>query len=217
MIRVAGRFFDLRRTYDSEESSGEQASSGAPESSGIVVPPGAAICISAASAFIFLWLGLSQSLMSAGDFATSFSLYPWDSVCEEQLMYYSKSEEEMGEHIDHILRVDPFSSAAWRMQAFRSSSYGDYDTMTESVARYLSIRKYDMEAYSDMIVLLDKTAKRIKKDDPGSAKVLADNIVAILDMIEKTKNATSPLAYKLRDLPEFALSEEAEEIVEMYK
>ncbi len=202
MIRIDGRNSDRRRTYDSEGTSGS---------------PLISIITLSAFTIIYLWLALSQALFSAGDFGTSFSLYPWDSVCEEQQMYYSSSEEEMGEHIEHILSMDPYNTGALRMQAFRASSYGDYDIMTESIERYLSIRKYDMEAHSDMIMLLYETAERIEKDDPQNAGMLRDYILQIQILIEKTKNATSPLAYKLRDKPDFTLSEEANDVVEKIK
>ncbi len=163
---------------------------------------------------IYIWLGSAQAIMSAGDFKTSFLLYPWDSVCEEQLMYYSQSEEEMGYHIDHILSTDPYSSSAWRMQAFRASSFGDYDVMIDSIDKYLSLRKYDMEAHSDMIVLLDETAKRIENEGDGqNAALLSEHINVVLDQIEATRQSTSKLAYKLRDKPDFTLSDEANVIV----
>ncbi|MCR5097490.1 MAG: O-antigen ligase family protein [Lachnospiraceae bacterium] len=204
--RVGGRFSGRRRPHDPEGSSGIQ------------IPSAIAISISAVFTAVFLWLGLVQGLMSAGDFRASFSLYPWDSVCEEQLMYYSQSEDEMGEHIDHILYLDPYSSSAWRMQAFRSSSYGDYELMIDSIDRYLLLRKYDMEAHSDMIVLLAQTADRIEKEgDKVDAKLLREHIRWVAEFIADTEKNTSSLAYRLRDLPEFTLSDEANEIVEMYK
>ena len=221
MIRVAGRFFDLRRTYDSAGSSGEPGSSvaagspgepgssvaagssGEPGSSGVLVAPAPAIALLATLMAVYLWLGLAQSLVSAGAFREALSLYPWDTVSEEMVMYYSSSDDEIAKHMDHILSIDPYSADTWRLMAFRASSYGEYDTMIDAMDRYLSIRKYDKEAYDDMTELLRLTADRLEEEnDIKNAGLLRDHISVVEAMKEDVKAHTSPLAYKLRDLPE---------------
>ena len=87
--------------------------------------------------------------------------------------------------------------------AFRASSYGEYDKMIDAMDRYLSIRKYDKEAYDDMTELLRLTADRLEEEnDIKNAGLLMDHISVVEAMKEDVKAHTSPLAYKLRDLPE---------------
>ena len=215
MIRVDGRFFARRRTYDSAGSSGEPGSSGKPAlsgpagssgkpgSSGVQLAPGPAIAVLAALMAVYLWLGLAQSLASAGAYFDAFSLYPWDTVSEEMVMYYSSDDEEIGRHMEHILSIDPYSADTWRLMAFRASSYGEYDTMMDAMDRYLSIKKYDKKAYDDMTELLRITSDRLKEEnDSKNAERLRDHISVVESMKEDVKSNTSPLAYRLRDLPE---------------
>ena len=166
-------------------------------SSKVVMP------VAAVAALLFVWTGTSQALLSAGEQAASFYIYPWDSVCEEQLMYMTDDEDEKLWHVEHILDMDPCSAGAWRTRAYIASSYRDYEAMAGAMDEFLALKKYDKTAYDDMKELCDAAADRLEKE---GYKDDADIIRGYKDDIEAKKEDvlthTDPIAYRLKDKPE---------------
>ena len=175
-----------------------------------ILDPAVTAVASAVFAVVFLVMGTSQAALSAGAMGLSYMLYPWDSVAEEAIMYSVPDDETRAYHMERILSYDPYCANAWRLLAFRSASFGDYEGVVYATERYLELRRYDMEAYSDMVVMLGKVMDR---DPDGATDILKDELLHITERLSAMEETTSPLAYRLRDLPDFTLSADAEALL----
>ena len=164
-----------------------------------------------ALSLVYVVIASSQAALSAGNMGLSYTLYPWDSVCEGNIMYSTPDDETRAYHMNRIIGYDPYCANAWRLMAFRSSAFGDYETMVTATERYLDLRRYDMEAYSDMVVMLDTVKSNIS--DTSGIKLIDDELLNIKNRLSEMEKTTSPLAYRLRDKPDFSLTPEAEKII----
>ena len=120
----------------------------------------------------------------------------------ESVLDRVSSAEETEAIVKDILKVNKYSSKAWRYQAYVDTAKGDYDSAIDCIDKALSLNKYNVDMYKAFdALLLDMYAAT---DD----EAMSDRILAARDALPKRlaelEKDTSSLAYRLKDKPEFA-------------
>lgn len=122
-----------------------------------------------------------------------------DILCSEDIDIYSACElaGEICQRNDCVV-------AALQALAMEAGAAGDYAEAVECYDRAISLRPYDVELYGEydsfLISLMDEAAAR--KDLEGYG-LLSDRYNSLPDTLRLKEETTSPLAYKIIDVPVF--------------
>lgn len=153
---------------------------------------------------------LSGILFFFGKWSAADAIYPWNSRAKEALMLESTEEETAEELADEILKLNPYSYAAYNIKAVVALSEGNYEEMLQNKRKAVEITRYNIAEYEDYVVLLSKAIA----NSPGDEMQYIEELDRVTEMLKKTEAQTHPLAYEIQDKPQFTLGEEYQEYIE---
>lgn len=144
-----------------------------------------------------------------GDYARAVKWWPGYTMAQVNLLTQCESAEDLREQAEQIIERNPDIAAAYN--ALAEAAFADSDV--ENYIRYKleAIRRapYQYEYYTDYIDKLSFAAlKYLDAGDRASAVICIRRIERVPDMLEEVRDKTSPLAWKIRDIPTVDLSEE---------
>ncbi len=169
---------------------------------------------SIAVSVIALYLGAGMIPRYLGRADISSALLPF--YTESNTEFLSKETDiEKAEMLAHrIRRQNSYVPEVYDVLALAAYAEGDYEAMSEYKKHSLHLQKYNLEAYEKYLMLLSQAISI------ESGKNNADNVVYLLrcvtevpQILEAVEVETAPLAYKIRDIPEFELSKELQEYI----
>lgn len=137
-----------------------------------------------------------------GDYETALSFFP--DCTEAQLGQMAKAETagEATALADGILEHNSYLAEAYDYKAYAAAMEGDYTAACEYKDRVIGLKRYDVTAYQSYDALLEDMLKQCAGDAEAEA-YLAAKKEELPGRLGALKEVTSPLAFKIRDVPEF--------------
>ena len=89
---------------------------------------------------------------------------------------------------------------AWDCKLSAAAGRGDYMTMARAKYQYLRLNPYRAEAYQDFASLLEGLSDSLTPAERAECASLA---ALALDRLEEVRAATSPLAYRIQERPDW--------------
>lgn len=95
---------------------------------------------------------------------------------------------------------------------------GDYLKMAEYKKKSIKLQKYNMDAYERYVVLLSGAIETvIANGDTQTLQTLMQYVVDVDTRRKEVEKETDALAYLIRDLPKFTMTEEVEDYIVQVK
>lgn len=104
---------------------------------------------------------------------------------------------------DRMISQTDYSAAAWAGKYAAAERRQDMEKMTEAAFRRLLLKRYEKAKWERFAALLETTAETA--ENPALA---AEYAGAAADVLRRTIENTSPLAWRIADQPDFGFSEE---------
>ena len=130
----------------------------------------------------------------------------------------SSTKEEMADYAEKILAKNPDSSLANRAKARTFYADGDFGNMIPCKEKAIAYAKYSLDEYLDYFDMLAVGISLYTQNgDQESADYCREKLLEIPDMLEKVKEGTSSLGWKIKDQPELELPKEYKEQLSLLK
>lgn len=143
-----------------------------------------------------------QALFShIGLYEKALGMYSYDTPAKEALLQKENNKDAAVELAKEILVINSYSADSYNVLAYGALMDGHYKKAIDYKYKVVEIKKYNMTEYTDFMEMLDIIRQ---SDDSEQTKTLCQSgYNKIEQLMKETKDNTSPLAYKLRDKPEF--------------
>lgn len=147
-------------------------------------------------------------------FEAAARLYPGNTEARITLLQLSEDKESVNQRANQIIHQNKHIALAYDAKAMVSLSEGDYDKMIAFKKKSIENKKYDISVYEDYIQMLSQaiTAEN-NASNRNKVEAYANEVFAVPEMLQKVKDSTDPLAYKINDKPELELSEVSQEYI----
>ncbi len=173
-----------------------------------------ALLLSVASCFI----GAAMIPRYFGDAALSVSLIPFYTEAATERLVLETDTGKAVKLAQEILGRNAYIPEAYDVLAVASYQQEEYQEMSKWKKESIRLRRYDTDSYERYIILLSQAIEAAGKEgNQEMQRGLLEDVVAVARRIEKVKEETDPLAYRIRDLPDFALEVETEAYIKQAK
>ena len=169
----------------------------------------------AACSCISLYAGIAMIPRYVGNAELSAKLLPFYTEANVDVLSAMTDSEEAEKLAEKIIRQNSYVPEAYDIEAVLALAEEDYAGMAVAKEKSLALQKYDMDSYERYLALLAKgIGMAAEKEDYEGAEILLQAAVKVPDLLKETEEQTVDLAYKIKDVPDFTLSEWAQEFLE---
>ena len=113
-----------------------------------------------------------------------------------------------------ILKTNKELGMAHNIKAYYYLNNNNWNLMAQSKKRYLEINKYDISEYEDYVLMLSQAIEYYtQNDEMEKAMEYIKQVVEIPSIIEQVKGSTQSIAYELKEIPNFELSENVQKYI----
>lgn len=163
-----------------------------------------------------LYLGAGMIPRYLGRADISSALLPFYTESNTELL---AKETDIGKAEMLALRIrrqNSYVPEAYDILALAAYTEADYEAVSAYKKQSLHLQKYNMEAYEKYLMLLSQAISlESGQNDADDVVYLLGCVAEVPQMLEEVEAETTPLAYKTRDIPEFELSQELQEYIQM--
>lgn len=113
-----------------------------------------------------------------------------------------------------ILKTNKELGMAHNIKAYYYLNNNNWNLMAQSKKRHLEINKYDISEYEDYVLMLSQAIEYYtQNDEMEKAMEYIKQVVEIPSIIEQVKGSTQSIAYELKEIPNFELSENVQKYI----
>ena len=126
-----------------------------------------------------------------------------------------QKNDEIIQYADSIISRNKCVAIAYDAKANEAYEQGDIQTMIEYKWNAVKYAPYSIEEYEDFCLKLISVIEPYRTmGDEASAEFCEKTIIEIKDRLEEVEKNTSSFGWKIKNKPEFQLSEECNEYIE---
>ncbi len=169
---------------------------------------------------IYLYFGICTLMHYIGNDNIASKMYSAYTEANLNLMYdYSENNiEKANEIADKISKNNQNIAMVYKVKAIYNRENKKWKTMIKNKEKSIEINKYEISNYEEYILMLSEAINYyINNDNIEDAEHCINLVVELPSKIEKIQNSTSDIAYKLKDLPNFELSQDIQNYVSKMK
>lgn len=166
--------------------------------------------LAAAAILVAVPRGAADVAFRTGNLSLALQLAPQDTELATEQMLERTSLAQAAEDAGRILNNNPYQSVAWQILAEEAMSRGDYDTMATAQRQAVILLKYDQSLYDDALYRLEMAVKAGWSSDRA-----AEEMIWLLDQMEKTLAQTDSLGWKLSELPKLGFPQQTRLMIHM--
>jgi len=154
----------------------------------------------------FLYVGIATGSGRTGDYDLALSMLPDYTAAQENKLLVSVGTEESYVMATRLIEKNPYNITAYTV---RGAYYGSRLYVEECIAdldRMLELAPFKTGNYSQYEGMLNNMQEAMLTMDVEEADLvlIQQRINSLPSQLEKMRERTSPLAYKINDLPEFS-------------
>ena len=176
----------------------------------------AAVCAGTAAVMIvsmYFLIPFSASYLGYQDLAVK--LYPYYTEANTAILRDAATREAGEAAADRILQTNDSVALAYDAKALSSAMDGDYGQMIEWKELAIEKNPYALYEYVDYVSLLSRAAETCRQEgDTEGMAYYAERVREIPGRLRELETRTSPLGWKIRDLPETELPEDVTAYIE---
>lgn len=134
-------------------------------------------------------------------------MLPHETEAERRLLDEADTAEEAAYYAMEMLSHNPYVAEAYRHLGYLSAMKGDYESAVDAWNKKLDISRYNIESYREYDRLLDDLLMSAEMNGTGNdtvALLMKEKEALPLRLMELEKT-TDPIAFQLRDKPDFEL------------
>jgi tetratricopeptide (TPR) repeat protein len=149
------------------------------------------------------------------NYKIAVELYPGNTAAKTKLLLKADSKEKAKDLADDILESNSMSYVSYNAKALVAAVDGKFEDMVYYKKKTLDITKYSINEYEDYIKLLKRAINYYEKigDDTLREKYVR-HVKEVPDMLKNTEEQTDELAFRVKDKPDFKLSEQTTKYIE---
>lgn len=146
-----------------------------------------------------------------GNETASAALLPFYTEAQKEVLIQETDYGRAKDLAEKQLKQNAYIAEAYDILAMDAYQNGDYAAMSEYKKEAFKLQRYHTEAYERYIVLLSGAIeKAAEKQEADTVQKLMKDVVWLDRQRNQVKETTDRLAYKIRDIPDLTLSDEAE-------
>lgn len=166
---------------------------------------------------VYLYFAICTIFHYIGKSKLSLKLYPIYTEANENIMYKyaeKKDFQKANKYAGKILETNTNCALAYNVKALYYASNQNWKLMLVNKQKSLELNKYDMENIEEYVLMLSMAVDYYaNSDELEKVMEYIKLVVEVPKKIERIKNSTSSLAYKINDKPNFELSREVQEYI----
>ena len=113
-----------------------------------------------------------------------------------------------------VLDTNQELGMAHNIKAYYYMNNKNWNLMVKSKKKYITINKYDISEYEEYVLMLSKAIEYYaQNDEMEKAMEYIKQVVEVPSIIEQVKNSTKSIAYELKEVPNFELSENVQKYI----
>lgn len=172
-----------------------------------------------AGAIVFsIVVGISDICHLAGKHETALKVYQGNTIAELKVLTKAGTAEEMRNVADSLIARNKYLSVAYSAKARVAFAEGNIGAFIENKQWAIKLAPYQYEEYVDYLEILAYSEGRyLESGSIEDAKICVQRAVEVPEMLNKVKENTSSIAWKIRDKPQLTLSEESINLIEEMK
>lgn len=107
-------------------------------------------------------------------------------------------------YADRILQQNTYLTEAYNVKAYAAAMDGDVESVMEYQDEVIRLEKYDIERYRNYDLLLEGMELQYRNTGHDqAADQIQEKRTEIREQLERVREDTNPIAYRLRDVPEY--------------
>lgn len=169
------------------------------------------------SVAIYLYFGM----------VTVFHYFDKDSIASNMYPIYTEANiaiansymenkdiEKANKIASNMQKTNKELGMIYNIKAYYYMKNQSWNLMEQNKKRYIEINKYDMSEYEDYVLMLSQAIEYYaQKDEMEKATEYIKKVADVPSIIEHVKSSTSSVAYQLKDVPNFELSENVQKYI----
>lgn len=139
-----------------------------------------------------------------GNYTLALKAFPSYTQAQINAMQQCSRKEEAVRLADEILSHNEYVSEAYHIKAYGAVMEEDFLQALEYIDKSLSLKRYDIESYKNYDYLFEEMIKICdNKKMLQEREILERKKAELPERLTMLKNETHPLAFRLRDQPQF--------------
>lgn len=156
-----------------------------------------------AAVVLFAYFAIASFSTQSGNYQRALQMFPYDTTALEGVLVVQEDKSAAEMMALELTEMNEYNSQGYNTLAYIALMDGEYEAALDYKLKVLSIERFNMNEYADFENMV-KTIEEQAGGDEEIVKLCKLGIQEMNDLLEETKESVSPLAYKLRDKPEFA-------------
>lgn len=174
------------------------------------------IAVISVFSMIYLYFGIVTFLHYIDKNEMATKMYPIYTEANLSIAYkYSQDDIEQANKIaSKILETNAYSDLVYNIKALYYMQNQNWKFMLNNKQKAIELAKYDMSSYEEYVLMLSAAIDYYTRNDETNEAMEYVRLVAeVPSKIQKIKDKTSDIAYKLKDVPSFELSKEVQKYI----
>ena len=160
-------------------------------------------------------------------FVTLFNYFNKDKIASKMYPIYTESNIAIANNYlenedisnsykiaSNMQKTNKELGMIYNIKAYYYMKNQSWNLMEQNKKRYIEINKYDMSEYEDYVLMLSQAIEYYaQKDEMEKATENIKKVAEVPSIIEHVKSSTSSVAYQLKDVPNFELSENVQKYI----
>ena len=162
-----------------------------------------------------LRIGLCDMMYVFGYSRIALRINPEHTMALTDIMMSSSDEKVLGEAADNVLNHNRYDTISYIIKAREAFSQGDIQTFIGYEEQAISTKPYDTTIYEEYLTLLRYALDMyMGSGDRESGIYVLEKMQQAADQLSGLSEHTSPLAFKIKDKPQFELDDEYKGLLE---
>lgn len=165
-----------------------------------------------------IYTGAAMIPRYLGNETISSALLPFYTEAQKEVLVQETDYKKAEYLAEKLLKQNAYVAEAYDILAMGAYQKNDYAAMSEYKKEALKLQRYHTEAYERYLILLSGAIEKAAEDqDNHTVQKLMKDVILLDRQRNQVKEATDNLAYKIRDIPDLTLSDEAEDYIAQIK
>ena len=174
---------------------------------------GSLVCI-----VVSVYFGIAMIPRYFGNKNFSSALLPFYTESNVEILAAETDMIEAKALADKIHGQNAYIPETYDIFAIDAFQNGDYSKFIKEKMKSIALQKYNMEAYEKYLAFVAKGLNiAVEMQEAEDVRILLNGAEQAREMLVEVEKNTNSLAYKTRDIPNFTLSEWAQEFLEQIK
>ncbi len=143
-----------------------------------------------------------------------YPIYTEANIAISNNYMQNKDIENANQVASNMQKTNKELGMIYNIKAYYYMKNQSWNLMEQNKKRYIEINKYDMSEYEDYVLMLSQAIEYYaQKDEMEKATEYIKKVADVPSIIEHVKSSTSSVAYQLKDVPNFELSENVQKYI----